>query len=423
MRVLLIGSGGREHALAWGLARSPGLQELHAAPGNPGIAELAACHEVGVGDLAGLTELAVELGADLVVVGPEAPLVAGVADRVAAAGIACFGASGEAAQLEGSKAFAKDVMAAAGVPTAAFSVCDTVAAAQLAIAEADGNVVIKADGLAAGKGVFVCSSAAEAEAAVRACLVEQRFGGSGARVLVEQRMEGPEVSMLALCDGEDVLPLAPVRDYKRALDGDRGPNTGGMGCISPVPELDASFVDEVVATVHRPVIAEMARRRTPFRGCLYAGLMLTRDGPRVLEFNARWGDPETQVLVPRLDGNLLDALHRAATGRLAGAELAVRPDACVSVVLAAAGYPDAPEAGAEIHGIGRASELEGVTVFHAGTRLEDGELVVSGGRVLNVSAVARDLAEARDRAYEAVDLIRFDGMQRRSDIGEVAAHV
>ncbi|HET6848635.1 MAG TPA: phosphoribosylamine--glycine ligase [Gaiellales bacterium] len=423
MRVLLIGSGGREHALAWGLARSPGLGELHAAPGNPGIADIATCHDVAVGDLAGLTELAAGLRADLVVVGPEAPLVGGICDRLAAAGIACFGPSGAAAQLEGSKAFAKQVMAAAGVPTAAFSVCDTVAAAQLAVAEAGGNVVIKADGLAAGKGVFVCTSVEEAEEAIRACLVEQRFGGSGARVLVEQRMEGPEVSMLALSDGEHVMPLAPARDYKRALDGDRGPNTGGMGCISPVPELDPALVDEVLETVHRPVVAEMRRRDTPFRGCLYAGLMLTPDGPRVLEFNARWGDPETQVLVPRLAGDLLDTLHRAGSGRLAGAELRVRSDACVSVVLAARGYPDAPESGAQIEGVEAASQLDGVTVFHAGTRRDAGALVVSGGRVLNVSATAPDLAAARERAYEAAGLIRFDGMQLRSDIGEEAAHV
>ena len=423
MRVLLIGSGGREHALAWGIARSSGLGELHAAPGNPGIAELATCHGVGVGDLAGLTELARSLAADLVVVGPEAPLVAGLGDRLSAAGIECFGPGADAARLEGSKAFAKDVMAAAGVPTAAFSICDTVAAAQLAVAESEGNVVIKADGLAAGKGVFVCSSVEEAEAAIQACLVEQRFGGSGARLLVEERLEGAEVSLLALCDGEHVLPLAPARDYKRALDGDRGPNTGGMGCISPVPELDPALVEEVLATVHRPVIDEMRRRGTPFQGCLYAGLMLTPDGPRVLEFNARWGDPETQVLVPRLAGDLLDALHRAATGRLAGAELEVRADACVSVVLAARGYPDAPESGADIEGVADADRLDGVTVFHAGTRRDRGALVVSGGRVLNVSATAPDLAAARERAYEAADLIRFEGMQRRSDIGEVAAHV
>jgi phosphoribosylamine---glycine ligase len=420
MRVLLIGSGGREHALAWGLARSPSLGELHAAPGNPGIARLATCHDVAVDDLVALTDLAGSLRADLVVVGPEAPLVAGLADRIQAVGIACFGPVAAAAQLEGSKAFAKDVMAAAGVPTARHSVCDTPAAAQLAVAEADGNVVIKADGLAAGKGVFVCGSVAEAERAITACLIERRFGGSGSRILVEQRLEGPEVSMLALCDGQTVLPLAPARDYKRALDGDLGPNTGGMGCISPVPGLDAAVVDEVISTVHEPVIAELRRRGVPFSGCLYAGLMLTADGARVLEFNTRWGDPETQVLVPRLQGDLLDALRRAAAGTLHGASLAVSADACASVVLAARGYPDAPQAGAEISGLERAAEQDGVSVFHAGTARDDGRLVVAGGRVLNVSAVAADLSSARERAYRAAHLISFDGMQLRSDIGEVA---
>ncbi len=387
-------------------------------PGNPGIAEIATCHDVGVGDLAALTDLARSIRADLVVVGPEAPLVAGLADRLADAGVLCFGPVAAAALIEGSKAFAKEVMAAAGVPTAGFSICDTPAAAHLAIAEADGNVVIKADGLAAGKGVFVCSSVTEANDAVRACLVDRRFGGAGERVLIEERLEGAEVSVLALCDGETVLPLAPARDYKRALDGDRGPNTGGMGCISPVPGLDPSTVDEVVATVHRPVIAELARRGIVFRGCLYAGLMLTDHGPSVLEFNARWGDPETQALVPRLDGDLLDALRRCAEGTLHRASLDVSGQACASVVLAAGGYPDAPEQGAEITGVEQAARLTGATVFHAGTALEGGRLVVSGGRVLNVSAVGADLAEARDLAYRAAGLISFEGMQLRTDVGE-----
>jgi phosphoribosylamine--glycine ligase len=420
MRVLLVGSGGREHALAWGLARSPGLGELHAAPGNPGMAEIATCHAVEVDNLAGLALLADSIAADLVVIGPEGPLVAGLADLVADAGIAVFGPSAAAARLEGSKAFAKGVMDAAGVPTAAFSVCDTVAAAQLAIAELDGDVVIKADGLAAGKGVFVCSSVAEAEDAVRACLVDLRFGGAGSRVLIEQRLHGAEVSMLALCAGETVLPLAPARDYKRALAGDLGPNTGGMGCISPVPGLDAAQVDEIVETVHRPVIAELGRRGVEFRGCLYAGLMMTEDGPRVLEFNTRWGDPETQVIVPRLDGDLLDALSRVAGGRLAGASLAASDEACVTVVLAAAGYPDAPRRGAVISGVERAGQHEGVTVFHAGTERDEGRLLVAGGRVLNVTATGSDLDEARRRAYDAAAEIEFDGMQIRADIGEVA---
>ncbi len=421
MRVLLVGSGGREHALAWGLARSPGLDELHAAPGNPGMAELATCHPVPSDDLERLTALAVSLAVDLVVIGPEVPLVAGLADRLSAAAVPSFGPTAAAARLEGSKAFAKSVMDAAGVPTARFSVCDTVAAAQLAIAESEGEVVIKADGLAAGKGVFVCESVAEAEDAVRACLVDRRFGGAGGRVLIEERLRGAEVSMLALCAGEDVLALAPARDYKRALDGDRGPNTGGMGCISPVPGLDAAMVDEIVATVHRPVIGELARRGVEFRGCLYAGLMLTDDGPRVLEFNTRWGDPETQVIVPRLDGSLLDALCWSA-GIGARAQLAVSAEACVTVVLAARGYPDAPQQGAVITGVDAAGRHPGVSVFHAGTSHDGHSLRVAGGRVLNVSATGADLGDARRRAYAAAAEIEFDGMQLRADIGE-AVHV
>jgi phosphoribosylamine--glycine ligase len=418
MRVLLVGSGGREHALAWGLSRSPRLSDLHAAPGNPGIASIASCHDVPVGDLEGLTTLALDLRAELVVVGPEAPLVGGLADRLAAAGIACFGPSADAARLEGSKRFAKDLMVQAGVPTARYSVCDTVAAAQLAIAESDGNVVIKADGLAGGKGVFVCSSVQEADDAVAACLVDRRFGGAGAQVLIEERLEGPEVSMLALSDGRTVTPLAPARDYKRVFDGDRGPNTGGMGAVSPVAGLGDDFADEIVRTVHRPVIDELARRGTPFQGCLYAGVMLTPDGPKVLEFNARWGDPETQVIVPRLPGDLLGALTATARGRLDSVNLEAGPQACVTVVLAARGYPDAPEQGAEIEGVDAAERIDGVTVFHAGTDTHDGHLVVAGGRVLNVSAVGADASEARDRAYAAVAQIHFDGMQARTDIGE-----
>jgi phosphoribosylamine---glycine ligase len=400
------------------MASSPHLSDLHAAPGNPGIASIASCHDVPLGDLERMTTLALDLRADLVVVGPEAPLVAGLADRLAVAGIACFGPMAAAARLEGSKRFAKDVMAAAGVPTARYSVCDTVAGAQLAIAEAEGNVVIKADGLAAGKGVFVCSSVAEADDAVSACLVDRRFGGAGEQVLVEERLEGPEVSVLALCDGSAVVPLAPARDYKRAQDGDRGPNTGGMGAVSPVAGLGDDFAAEVVRSVHRPVIQELARRGTPFQGCLYAGLMLTPDGPRVLEFNVRWGDPETQAIVPRLSGDLLEALAAVAAGRLGSGSVEASSQACVSVVLAARGYPDAPEQGAVIDGVDAAERVEGVTVFHAGTDTRDGRLIVAGGRVLNVSAVGADVSEARDRAYAAVAEIHFDGMQARTDIAE-----
>jgi phosphoribosylamine---glycine ligase len=417
MRVLVVGSGGREHALAWKLRSSPLLEELHAAPGNPGVAAIAEVHDVALDDLEAMTELAGSIAADLVVVGPEAPLVDGLVDRLEAAGIRAFGPTAAAARLEGSKVFAKSIMDEAGVPTARFTVCDTVAAAQACIADAGGRVVIKADGLAAGKGVFVCDTIGEADRAVRACLVEQRFGESGARILIEERLEGLEASVLALCDGERVLALAPARDAKRALDGDRGPNTGGMGCVSPVPELEGDALAAVIEQVHEPVVRELARRGTPFRGCLYAGLMLTTDGPRVLEFNTRFGDPETQVIVPRLRGDLLTALDACAGGSLADAELAAGDEAAVSVVIAARGYPETPERGAEISGLEAAERVPGVTVFHAGTALERGRLIAAGGRVLNVTAVGRDFAEARDRAYQATGEVAMAGAQHRTDIG------
>jgi phosphoribosylamine---glycine ligase len=423
MRVLLVGSGGREHALAWKLAQSPRLTELHAAPGNPGIGRLATLHPVPLTDLEGITELAGRLEPDMVVVGPEAPLAAGLADRIAEAGLLCFGPTASAARLESSKAFAKTVMQTAGVPTARATVCDTVAAAQAAIAESEGRVVIKADGLAAGKGVTVCDSAAEAQEAAEGCLVGGDFGQAGRRVLVEERLEGDELSLLALCDGERVLALDPARDHKRALDGDRGPNTGGMGAFSPVPGVDADMVEDILATVHRPVVNELARLGIPFRGCLYAGLMLTADGPRVIEFNVRFGDPEAQAILPRLDADLLDLLHRAATGRLEGATAPPTAEACVSVVVAAEGYPDAPAAGGAISGIAAAEAVEGVTVFHAGTAESDGTLVAAGGRVLNVTATGTDFAEARSRAYAAVDLIQLEGSMHRTDIALAANHV
>jgi len=416
MRVLLVGSGGREHALAWKLAQSPRLSELHAAPGNPGIGRLATLDPVELTDPEGMTELATRLAVDLVVVGPEAPLADGLADRITDAGLRCFGPSAAAARLESSKAFAKSVMQAAGVPTARAIVCDTVAAAQAAIAEMGGRVVIKADGLAAGKGVTVCDSAADAQAAAEGCLVGGDFGAAGRRVLVEERMEGEELSLLALCDGERVLPLAPARDHKRALDGDAGPNTGGMGAFSPVPDVGADLVEEILATVHRPAVNELARLGTPFRGCLYAGLMLTAAGPRVIEFNVRFGDPEAQVILPRLDADLLDLLDRAATGSLAGAAAPGTSDACVSVVVAAEGYPEAPVAGGAISGLPAAEALEDVTVFHAGTAESAGTLVAAGGRVLDVTACGRDFAEARRRAYAAVGLIHLEGSMHRTDI-------
>jgi phosphoribosylamine--glycine ligase len=404
MKVLVVGSGGREHALAWKLAQSDALAELHAAPGNPGIAALARCHPIRMNDVEGLLGLCREHELDLVVIGPEAPLVAGVADRLRRAGVTVFGPGAEAARIEGSKSFAKEVMEAAGVPTAA----------ELAAVRAP--CVVKADGLAAGKGVFVCRTQAEADAAW------EQARALGDSVVVEELLEGEEVSLFALTDGFDTIPLAPAQDSKRLLDGDEGPNTGGMGSYSPTPFLRPEEIDELVETVHRPVLAELAARGAPFIGLLYAGLMLTSDGPRVLEFNCRFGDPETQAILPRLEGDFLGALTRAAGGALEGVKLSAGPEAAVSVVLAAAGYPDAPEPGAQIGGIEEA-EASGALVFHAGTAVRDGRLVSAGGRVLNVTGLGESVAEARERAYAAVERIDFPGAQFRRDVALRAVRV
>jgi phosphoribosylamine--glycine ligase len=393
VKVLLVGSGGREHALAWKLAAAASLTELHAAPGNPGIASLGSCHPVRADDAEGLLALARALGADLVLVGPEAPLVAGVADELRHAGIAVFGPSRAAAQIEGSKLFAKDVLHAAGVATAE----------PLAVARPP--CVVKADGLAAGKGVFVCRTAAELDAGLAA------VAGFGGDVVIEELLEGEEVSVFALCDGMNTLSLPAAQDFKRIGDGDTGPNTGGMGSYSPVG-VDA---DEIVETVHRPVLAALAARRTPFVGTLYAGLMLTEDGPKVLEFNCRFGDPETQSILPRLDGDLLATLAAAATGDLAGAELTVGDDAAVTVVIAAGDYPERGDSGSPIVGTVDA-EASGALVFHAGTAVRGDALVTNGGRILNVTGCGPSVADARSRAYAACDLISFPGMRYRRDI-------
>ncbi len=403
MNVLLVGAGGREHALAWKISQSPRLGELHAAPGNPGIAALGACHPLRSDDPEALLALCREAGIDLVVVGPEAPLVAGLADHLRHAGIAVFGPGAAAAQIEGSKSFAKDVMHAAGVPAAG------------TLAEARAPCVVKADGLAAGKGVFVCRTEAEVADALA------RARSLGEEIVVEELLEGEEVSLFALCAGDEALPLAPAQDFKRLLDGDEGPNTGGMGSYSPVPGLTAEEAEQLVESVHRPVLRELAARGAPFQGLLYAGLMLTDDGPRVLEFNCRFGDPETQAILPRLEGDLLEALAAAAAGTLEGVELAAGPEAAVTVVLAARGYPDAPETGVALDGIAEA-EAEGALVFHAGTALRGGSLVSSGGRVLNVTGVASSVAEARERAYRAVERIEFAGVQYRHDVALRAVH-
>jgi len=397
VRVLLVGSGGREHALAWRLASSPALTELHAAPGNPGISALATCHPVAADDGEGLLGLARFLAVDLVVIGPEAPLVAGVADPIRHAGIPVFGPSAAAARIEGSKTFAKDVMAAAGVPTA--RLLDAPRA----------PCVLKTDGLAAGKGVVLCRSNDELAAGLE---VVQTLGGE---VLVEELLEGAEVSVLAVCDGSDAIALAPARDYKRAYDGDEGPNTGGMGSFAPVPDMDDEALDRALETCVRPALAELARRGTPFVGTLFAGLMLTSDGPRVLEYNCRFGDPETQSVLPLVDGDLLTALAAAAAGSLHGVELGRAAGAVVSVVVAAGDYPAGGDRGTPIEGIPDA-EAAGAMVFHAGTALQDGRLVTNGGRLLAVTAAGATLRTARTAAYAAADLVRIPGTRRREDI-------
>ncbi len=399
MQIVVVGSGAREHALAWRLAQSPGLTELHAAPGNPGIAQLGRCHPVRPEDAEGLLSLAVTIGADLVVIGPEGPLVAGVADELRRNGIPVFGPSADAARIEGSKAFAKDVMRAAGVPIAE----------TLSVARAP--CVVKADGLASGKGVFVCHTAAELDAALRDVTA---FGGD---FVIEELLEGDEVSLFALSDGRRAVPFGAAQDFKRIGDGDTGPNTGGMGAYSPVPWLEGA--DELVATLIQPVVDELAHRGSPFIGVLFAGLMITADGPKVLEFNARFGDPETQVLMPRLEGDLLQVLFACAVGDLSGSPARLGDDAAVTVVLAAPDYPARSDfAGAEIEGIA-AAEAAGALVFHGGTAVRDGTVVTNGGRILSVTATGPTVGEARDRAYAAVDLISFDGMKYRKDIAGV----
>jgi phosphoribosylamine--glycine ligase len=395
-----VGSGGREHALAWKLSQDTELEELHAAPGNPGIARLGQCHPVRAEDGEGLLDLATALDTDLVVVGPEAPLVASVADQLRHAGISVFGPSGGAARIEGSKSFAKDVLRSAGVPTAA----------TLSIARPP--CVIKADGLAAGKGVFVCHDQAELDAAL------QSVRSLGEAVVIEELLEGEEISVFALCDGAHALALPAVQDFKRAGEGDSGPNTGGMGSYSPVPGFGAAEVEELLEQIHRPVLAELAARGVPFVGALFAGLMLTDDGPYVLEFNCRFGDPETQSLVPRLEGDFLGALAAAARGDLSGVDLSVGEQTAVTVVLAGGDYPARNDVGSPIEGVENA-EADGALVFHAGTALKGDRLVTNGGRILNVTGTGATVGEAREHAYAACELVSFPNMRYRKDIAAV----
>ena len=411
MIVLVVGSGAREHALVRALRRDAQVNDVHIAPGNAGIAQDARPHPIDPLDGSAVADLAVSLGVDLVVIGPEAPLVAGVADAVRARGIACFGPSAQAAQLEGSKAFAKDVMAAAGVPTARPFVCHTLPEVQTALDELGAPYVVKDDGLAAGKGVVVSEDRAVALDHARACL------DAGSAVVVEEFLDGPEVSIFAVTDGLTVVPLQPAQDFKRALDGDAGPNTGGMGSYSPLAWAPVDLVETTMRDVLQPTVDEMHRRGTPFAGLLYAGLALTSKGVRVVEFNARFGDPETQVVLARLDSPLSNLLHAAATGTLAElAPLQWSDDAAVCVVIAAEGYPESPVTGGVIAGLAEADSLDGVDVLHAGTRSVGDGVIASGGRVLSVVGRGASIEEARKRAYAGVDLIDHPGSHHRSDI-------
>jgi phosphoribosylamine--glycine ligase len=420
MRVLVIGGGGREHAVIWGLNRSPRVDRVLCAPGNAGIAADAEVHDIAVSDHDRLVRLGRDEAIDLVVIGPEDPLAAGLADRFAAAGIPVASPSAAAARIESSKAWAKALMRESGVPTAdavAVQTRDEGINAIIDLADEHGGVVIKADGLAAGKGVVVADSASDAIEALDALITGKALGEAGSTVVVEQRLTGLEVSVLALTDGTTVRPLIPACDYKRAWDGDAGPNTGGMGAYSPVPAVDTEMLDRIKRTILEPVVGALAKHDATMRGVLYAGLMLTEDGPKVLEFNARFGDPETQVVIPILDADLGELLDAVAHGHLDESKPIRSKRAGVGVVLASGGYPGDYETGKVIHGLDEAAAMEDVIVFHAGTaRSGDGAIVTAGGRVLTVVGIGDDLAAARERAYAAANRIGFDGVQRREDI-------
>ena len=421
MRVLLVGGGGREHALAWKIAQSPNLTRLVAAPGNPGIARHADC--VAVKDVAVNEQVALAMRerVDLAVIGPELPLSLGLADRLQDAGIAVFGPTQTAARIESSKAFAKDLMARYGIPTARFACFEDASAARRFCRELGAPLVVKTDGLAAGKGAIVCGTLDEADRAVQLCLEDEVFGAAGRTVVIEEFMEGEEASFFVLTNGADALPLPTAQDHKTIFDGDRGPNTGGMGAYSPAPIVDAETSRRVMDEIVRPTIAAMAKEGAPYAGVLYVGLMIGRGGPRVVEFNCRFGDPECQAILPRLDEDILPLFEAVAHGRPLPASLRWRAEPSVCVAMASHGYPGTVRSGDEITGLDAEGGLpDGVNVFHAGTTRRDGRLVTSGGRVLGVQALGADIRAAIARAYAGVERIHFDGMQFRRDIGRKA---
>lgn len=418
MRILLIGGGGREHALAWKLAQSPKVEKLYAAPGNPGIAQLKKCEciDINTDDLEGVADYAEEKSIDLTVVGPEAPLVAGLADVFKRRGLPVFGPSKAAAQLEGSKAFSKELMAKYNIPTAFFKVCEDMAEAKAYVEEKGAPIVVKADGLAAGKGVVVAMTKEEALAAIDEMMGDHKFGSAGARLVLEEYMEGEEASLLAFTDGKTVVPMIAAQDHKRVFDGDEGPNTGGMGTYAPAPVMTDILRLKATERILKPVVEAMAQEGTPYQGCLYAGLMIKGDSVKVVEFNCRFGDPETQVVLPLLDGDLADIMLACATGTLDKAEVGWHDKAAVCVVMASGGYPEGYEKGKVITGLEAAAGDKSVVVFHAGTKYDNGDVVTAGGRVLGVTAVDASIKAARDRAYGAVEKIKFDKAFCRKDI-------
>ena len=422
MKVLIVGSGGREHALAWKVAQSPRVAKLYCAPGNAGMASLGECANIKDTDIPALLQFAGESEIELAIIGPESPLIAGIADEFRAAGIPTFGPSRAAAAIEGSKVFAKELMAKYGIPTAEFRVLDDPGEASAYIEKLAGgseelSVVVKADGEARGKGVFVCSRKDDALQAIKAIMVDKAFGKSGDRVVIEERLEGQEATLMVITDGNSVAPLTPAQDYKRINDCDKGPNTGGMGCYSPVPVVTPELYGQVLETMIKPTIQAMKAEGCPYTGVLYTGIILTAEGPKALEFNARFGDPETQVVLPLLETDLVEIIQASLAGSLDSLEIKCYNGCAVCVVVASGGYPGDYETGKPVSGLDEAGATEGVTVFHAGTKLQDGRVVTSGGRVLGVTAVGDTFKTAIHRAYSAAERIQFENIYYRKDIG------